>query len=166
MKKYGLPYQGSKSKIAEKLGAMLPNADVFIDLFAGGCAMTDWALQSGKYKQVIANEIDYNVYILCAGLAANVRWGYLTWSSFDTWKTNTGHDTHSIYLDLTSKGGFSYLFNEDYTMKDVPEKAQILAVGAGLTKTFRGFPVKPTYEEAHQMQIDGTLDYYTRDLFY
>ena len=27
MKKYGLPYQGSKSKIAEKLGAMLPNAD-------------------------------------------------------------------------------------------------------------------------------------------
>ena len=45
MKKYGLPYQGSKSKIAEKLGAMLPNADVFIDLFAGGCAMTDWALQ-------------------------------------------------------------------------------------------------------------------------
>ena len=36
MKKYGLPYQGSKSKLAEKLGAMLPNADVFIDLFAGG----------------------------------------------------------------------------------------------------------------------------------
>ena len=31
MKKYGLPYQGSKSKIAEKLGAMLPNADVFIN---------------------------------------------------------------------------------------------------------------------------------------
>ena len=57
LKKYGLPYQGSKSKLAEKLGAMLPNADVFIDLFAGGCAMTDWALQSGKYKQVIANDI-------------------------------------------------------------------------------------------------------------
>ena len=40
MKKYGLPYQGSKSKIVEKLGAMLPNADVFIDLFAGGAPVS------------------------------------------------------------------------------------------------------------------------------
>jgi hypothetical protein len=111
------------------------------------------------------NLIDNCVYILCSGLASNIRWGYLTWSSFTTWKTNTGHDTNSVFIDISAKGGFNYLFNADYSMKDVPERVQILAVGAGNTKTFRGFPIKPTYEEAHQMQIDGTLDYYTRDLF-
>lgn len=36
---------------------MLPNAGVFIDLFAGGCAMTDWALRIGKFEHIIANDI-------------------------------------------------------------------------------------------------------------
>ena len=54
---YGLPYQGSKSKIAEELILQLPNATHFVDLFAGGCAMTDIALRSGKYSTFTANDI-------------------------------------------------------------------------------------------------------------
>lgn len=57
MKKYGLPYKGSKSRLADKILALLPNADTFVDLFAGGCAMTHAALVSKRYKQVIANDI-------------------------------------------------------------------------------------------------------------
>ena len=56
-KHYGLPYQGSKSKIAEEIIAQLPNATHFVDLFAGGCAMTDIALRSGKYSEFLANDI-------------------------------------------------------------------------------------------------------------
>ena len=55
---YGLPYKGSKNKIAKKLGAFLPSAEVFYDVFAGGCAMTHWALLSGKYKSVVANDLN------------------------------------------------------------------------------------------------------------
>lgn len=57
MARYGLPYQGSKNKIADKIIALLPSADYFVDLFAGGCAMTHAAIESGKYKHCIANDI-------------------------------------------------------------------------------------------------------------
>lgn len=33
---YGLPYKGSKNRIAEKIISVLPSADYFIDLFGGG----------------------------------------------------------------------------------------------------------------------------------
>lgn len=54
---YGLPYQGSKNFIAESIVALLPPADTFIDIFAGGCAITHCALLSNKFKHVIANDI-------------------------------------------------------------------------------------------------------------
>jgi len=55
--KYGLPYQGSKSAIAEWVVAQMPPAEVFVDLFAGGCAVTHCAMLSGKYKKFVANDI-------------------------------------------------------------------------------------------------------------
>ena len=55
---YGLPYKGSKNSIAEWVLSNMPRGEVFIDLFAGGCAITHAALLSGKYKQVIANDIN------------------------------------------------------------------------------------------------------------
>ena len=57
MDNYGLPYQGSKNKIAEFIISKLPRAEHFYDLFAGGCAITHCALLSGKYNYVHANDI-------------------------------------------------------------------------------------------------------------
>ena len=58
-KGYRIPYMGSKNIIAERLiTAMhetMPEADIFVDLFAGGGAMTCHALDCG-YK-VLSNEI-------------------------------------------------------------------------------------------------------------
>lgn len=56
--RYGLPYQGSKSAIAEKLVSVLPCADNFYDLFAGGCAITHRAMIDGRWKNYYANDID------------------------------------------------------------------------------------------------------------
>lgn len=53
MKKYGLPYQGSKSRFAAGITDFLPAAPCLVDLFAGGCAVTHAALLSGKYRRVI-----------------------------------------------------------------------------------------------------------------
>ena len=55
---YGMPYMGSKSKIAEWVIENLPAADNLYDLFGGGGAVTDCAAQSGKYKQIFYNDID------------------------------------------------------------------------------------------------------------
>lgn len=54
----GVPYKGSKSRIAERIIADLPSADTFVDLFAGGCAVTHAAMLSGKYNNYIINDID------------------------------------------------------------------------------------------------------------
>lgn len=56
-KAYGLPYMGSKNRIAEWVVDSLPAAETLVDLFAGGCAVTHCALVSGKFKRVIANDI-------------------------------------------------------------------------------------------------------------
>lgn len=53
----GLPYMGSKSKIAEWVISKLPSADNFVEPFAGGCAITHAAILSGKYTRIIFNDI-------------------------------------------------------------------------------------------------------------
>lgn len=40
VEKYGLPYTGSKSRIAHWVIDNLPSGHVLIDAFAGGCAIT------------------------------------------------------------------------------------------------------------------------------
>lgn len=55
--RYGLPYKGSKNKIAEWVVNRLPPNDNFYDLFCGGCSITHAALKSGKYKRFFANDI-------------------------------------------------------------------------------------------------------------
>ena len=55
--KLGLPYQGSKSRIARRIVNLLPAASCLVDVFAGGCAVTHAALLSGKFNQVIANDL-------------------------------------------------------------------------------------------------------------
>lgn len=54
---YGLSYKGSKSRIAKWVVEALPSADVWVEPFAGGCAVTHAAILSGKYKRFIINDI-------------------------------------------------------------------------------------------------------------
>ena len=55
---YGLPYTGSKSRIAHWVIDHLPRGRVLIDAFAGGCAITHRALLSQKWQTIIANDIN------------------------------------------------------------------------------------------------------------
>ena len=56
--RYGLPYKGSKNGIAEWIVENLPSAEIFVDLFFGGGAITHRAMLTSKYKQFIVNDID------------------------------------------------------------------------------------------------------------
>ena len=60
--RYGLPYQGSKAKLAERIVALLPEAEHLYDLFAGGCAVTHCALAQmagllAKWQHLHTNDI-------------------------------------------------------------------------------------------------------------
>lgn len=54
---YGLPYQGSKNRIARRLVEALPAAPVLYDVFCGGCAVTHAAMLSGKYQHFVINDL-------------------------------------------------------------------------------------------------------------
>lgn len=62
MKRYGLPYKGSKNKIAQKIIQNIPASTYFYDLFGSGGAITHCALLSGKFKYVHYNDLSEIVY--------------------------------------------------------------------------------------------------------
>jgi len=64
---YGVPYQGGKNSIAEWVVSHIPSADVFCDLFAGGCGITHRAMIEGRWKRYIVNDR----YSLATGLFAD-----------------------------------------------------------------------------------------------
>lgn len=59
---YGIPYMGSKNRIAEDIIDFLPSGNTFVDLFGGGGAITDCASKSGKWEKIIYNELDVLPY--------------------------------------------------------------------------------------------------------
>ena len=58
MTNYGLPLMGSKSKVVKRIFEILTTADTFVDLFGGGGAVTHYAATTGRYKNIIYNEIN------------------------------------------------------------------------------------------------------------
>ena len=56
--KYGISYQGNKSRVADEIMAILPSGKRFVDLFGGGGAMTHCAMLSGKYEAFLYNDIN------------------------------------------------------------------------------------------------------------
>ena len=77
---FGLPYKGSKSSIAKDIVAILPGGQRLVDLFCGGCSVTDYAMKkTDKFKRFLINDIDgrnANIYIraLSGGFRNEDRW--------------------------------------------------------------------------------------------
>lgn len=114
---YGLPYKGSKNSIAKWVVDNLPPADVFVDLFAGGCAVTHAAMLSGKYKRIIANDISGSPYIFREAIHGD----------FDGFATVPDREGFFMSDDLALKllysfgnDGTSYLWGEEYEKLKVP----------------------------------------------
>lgn len=57
--KYGLPYKGSKNKLAERIVRLLPKRTNLVDLFCGGCAVSHAAMLMGKYEHIHINDINW-----------------------------------------------------------------------------------------------------------
>ena len=76
--RYGLPYMGSKLKIARWVVERLPEGDTLYDVFCGGCAITDYAMRARKYKSYVVNDITNIGYVfkkaLDGGFKNETRW--------------------------------------------------------------------------------------------
>ena len=56
---FGLPYKGSKSAIAKGIVDALPDGNRLVDLFCGGCSITDYAMKNtSKYRKFLVNDLD------------------------------------------------------------------------------------------------------------
>lgn len=55
---FGLPYKGSKSKLAERILGVFPKAEHLYDLFCGGSAIAHCAMIKVQYKHVHINDIN------------------------------------------------------------------------------------------------------------
>ena len=55
---YGLPYQGSKSRIADWVVGNLPSAPVLVDIMCGGGAVSHAAVLAGKWDRVVLNDVN------------------------------------------------------------------------------------------------------------
>ena len=58
MRNYGIPYMGSKNKIAKWVLEHLPKAKNLYDVMCGGCAVTHCAMESGKYEKYYIIDIN------------------------------------------------------------------------------------------------------------
>jgi 16S rRNA G966 N2-methylase RsmD len=110
--KYGFPYQGSKSKIAEDIINILPPADNFYDLFAGGGAITHCALLSKKWKYVYSNDIQgtMNLFLDAAnGKYKNER----RWISREQFFAEKDKDHYIRWIWSFGNDGNTYLFGKN-----------------------------------------------------
>lgn len=120
MAKYGIPYQGSKSGIADSLISFLPSNKRFCDLFGGGAAMTDCAVRSGKYEKVLYNELNPLLPPLIQK-AINGDYNYdrfkPEWVSREQFEQQKNKDGYIKYIWSFSNGGKNYLFSQELEPK-------------------------------------------------
>lgn len=108
----GLPYQGSKRRIATKIVDLFPEAPALVDVFAGGCAVTHAALLSGKFGKVIANDLSdapaLFYYCLKYGVPEIPRW-----VSRDEFHALKDRDPLIRYCYSFKNDGRSYLYGRE-----------------------------------------------------
>jgi site-specific DNA-adenine methylase len=118
---YGLPYLGSKSKIAEEIVTLFPVADNFYDLFAGGCAITHALMVKNQdlfhsgFKNYIFNDINDTPELFLDAIKGKYR-NEKRWISREDFKNNLLLEKPDAYIKwLWSFGssGKNYLFSTE-----------------------------------------------------
>ena len=112
-RQYGLPYKGSKSKIAAELFRCFPKRDNFYDLFAGGCAMTHYALANKNYKRIIANDINPGPVQLFTDAIHGKFHNERRWISRDDFYSLKDKEPYVRYVWSFGNNGDSYLYAKE-----------------------------------------------------
>ena len=110
---YGLPYKGSKNKIATKIANFLPAATNLYDLFAGGCAVTHAAmLYTGKWQNYIINDISGIVALFEKAVRGDYK-DETRWISSEEFIALKDTDDCARICWSFGNDGKSYLYSKD-----------------------------------------------------
>lgn len=113
---FGVPYMGSKTKIALDILKQLPKGERFVDLFGGGFAMSHAALLTNKYEKILYNDINPLITNLVKR-AINGEFNYKVfkpkWISREDFKLNRDKDGYIKYCWSFENDGQTYLFGKD-----------------------------------------------------
>lgn len=118
MAKFGLPYMGSKSSIAEKLITLLPKATHFYDLFGGGFSITHAMIvrRPNDYEHFHFNEIRPGI----CGLIQDAIAGKYSYDNFlPEWISRERFHSEkekNAYIKICwsfGNNGRSYIFGQD-----------------------------------------------------
>ena len=132
--RYGIPYRGSKSRIAGWVVDNLPPSETFIDLFAGGCAVTHAALLSEKWGSYIVNDVT-DAPRLFIDAASGKYAGETRIPTRDEFFAQKDNDPYVRYLFSFSNNGRDYLFSRD--LEDVKVTASRMLVEPDLETRYR-----------------------------
>ena len=112
VKSYGLPYKGSKNKLADWLLSYLPSSPVFVDLFAGGCAVTHKAIETGKYKSFVINDLGDAPQLFLDAVSGkyNNEQRWISKEDFDRLKDS---EAYVKYCWSFGNNGESYLYGKE-----------------------------------------------------
>ncbi len=110
--RYGVPYTGSKNKIAAWVVDNLPPARFFIDAFAGGCAVTHAALLSGKYERLIANDLSPAPDLFLDAVHGKFK-DETRWISREEFHALKATDAYVRYCWSFGNNGRNYIYGDD-----------------------------------------------------
>ena len=111
-RRFGISYMGSKNKIVKALIPQLPSAKYFVDLFAGGSAMTHGAMLSGKYERFIANDIGDAPSLFQRAINGEFR-DEKRWISRDDFFALKDSDPYVRYIWSFGNKGEGYLYSKE-----------------------------------------------------
>lgn len=118
MARYGIPYQGNKSKIAKDILTVLPEGKRLEDLFGGGFAISHCALQDfpDKWDTVLYNDINPTLEPFIRDAIAG-KYNYSVfhpkWISREEFFAKKDEDAYIRTCWSFGNGGKNYLYGKD-----------------------------------------------------
>ena len=161
MATYGIPYQGSKSDIAEDIIAHLPSGNRFVDLFGGGFAITHCALLSYKWKQVLYNDINPLLPVLIQD-AISGKYNYKNfkppWISREDFSSLKKSDGWVKICWSFGNDGETYLYGKE--IEELKHQAHDFCVSG---TPIKGLNFQVNTDDIHERRI--ALQKYTKETF-
>lgn len=121
--RYGLPYKGSKNKIAlpivEFISKRHPDADMFVDLMAGGCSVSHCAMLNSHFRNFIINDISDSVdlFIGCLGGKYDNEYRWISRAKFNANVKSFSPDPYIKFAWSFGNNGRSYLYSKEKEKK-------------------------------------------------
>lgn len=147
-----IPYKGCKEKIAKRIIDRLPAADTFVDLFCGGGAVTVAAMQSGKYKHYIINDIEPGLTHMFVDAIAGRYADATQWVSRQQFEAERRQSAFIRYVWSFANNGINYLYSREIEPWKKAMHYYVVEADATEFHTIGIYPPMPPTDKPHTME--------------